>query len=71
MIHSADPWDWAEVRGHLARTVDGAEARAHIDEVSRRYSGEDFDEDIVGPHGRVILVIAPDKVVTPRSLGKR
>jgi PPOX class probable F420-dependent enzyme len=71
LIHSAaDPWDWAEVRGHVVETIDGDRARAHIDEVSRRYSGADFD-DTIGPHGRIILVIAPDKVVTPRTLGKR
>ena len=29
LIHSADdPWDWAEVRGHVAETVDGEQARS-------------------------------------------
>src|SRR5215469_8463621 len=33
LIHSADdPWDWAEVRGHVVETVNGEQARAHIDE---------------------------------------
>jgi PPOX class probable F420-dependent enzyme len=69
LIHSAtDPTDWAEVRGRVVRTVDGAEARDHIDEVSQRYTGHEFRAP-VGPHGRIILVIAPDKVNTPRSTG--
>src|SRR6201987_5149420 len=34
LIHSAsDPWDWSEVRGHVAETVSGDRARAHIDEL--------------------------------------
>ncbi|MGO9159099.1 MAG: PPOX class F420-dependent oxidoreductase [Streptosporangiaceae bacterium] len=71
LIHSAeDPWDWAEVRGHVAETVDGAQARAHIDELSRKYVGSDYRNPI-GPQGRIILKIAADKVNTPKSLGRR
>jgi PPOX class probable F420-dependent enzyme len=62
----SDPWDWAEVRGHVVDTVDGDEARAHIDELSRKYLGKDYANPI-GPHGRVILRIAADKVNTPKS----
>jgi hypothetical protein len=50
-------------------TVDGGEARRHIDEVSRKYTGHGFTAP-VGPHGRVILKIAADKVNTPRLLGQ-
>jgi PPOX class probable F420-dependent enzyme len=71
LIHSAtDSGDWAEVRGHLAGTIDGSQAREHIDELSRRYTGHDFTAP-VGPRGRVILVVAPDKVNTPRRLDGR
>jgi PPOX class probable F420-dependent enzyme len=68
LIHSDDPMDWAEVRGHVVDTIDGGPAREHADELSRRYLGIDFD-DAIGPQGRIILVIVPDKVNTPRSLG--
>src|SRR3954454_8559137 len=38
LIHSADnPWDWAEVRGHLVDVVDGQTARDHIDALSNKY----------------------------------
>jgi len=67
LIHSDDPQDWAEVRGHVAETVDGDDARRHIDELSRKYTGHDFTAP-VGPHGRVILKVTPDKVNTPRLL---
>jgi PPOX class probable F420-dependent enzyme len=71
LIHSAkDPWDWSEVRGRVADTVGGVEAREHIDKLSRKYVGTDYRNPI-GPRGRVILKIAADKVNTPRSLGRR
>lgn len=71
LIHSADdPYDWAEIRGHVADTVGGSKAREHIDELSRRYVGTDYAAP-VGPDGRIIMVIAPDKIITPRSLGRR
>jgi PPOX class probable F420-dependent enzyme len=69
LIHSADPWDWAEVRGHVVETIGGSQAREHIDELSRRYTGASFSAP-VGPAGRIILVIAPDKINTPRTLGQ-
>jgi PPOX class probable F420-dependent enzyme len=65
LIHSAEsPWDWAEVRGHVVETVKGQVARAHIDELSNRYVGTDYQHPI-GPEGRIILRIAADKVNTP------
>ena len=69
LIHSEDPYDWAEVRGHVVETVTGDEARQHIDELARKYTGQDYAAP-VGPHGRVILKIAADKVNTPRLLGR-
>jgi PPOX class probable F420-dependent enzyme len=71
LIHSdSDPWDWSEVRGRVVATIDGSEAREHIDRLSNKYVGADYRNPI-GPQGRVILKIAPDKVNTPRSLGRR
>jgi PPOX class probable F420-dependent enzyme len=70
LIHSAtNPWDWAEVRGRVTGTVDGQPARDHIDKLSRKYVGGDYANPI-GPRGRVILEITPDKVNTPKSLGR-
>ncbi|HEV2376376.1 MAG TPA: PPOX class F420-dependent oxidoreductase [Streptosporangiaceae bacterium] len=65
LIHSADnPYDWAEVRGKVVETVGGDEARAHIDELSRKYVGTEY-RNPVGPHGRVILKVAPTRINTP------
>jgi PPOX class probable F420-dependent enzyme len=71
LLHSsADPWDWAEIRGRVVEMVTGEEARQHIDELSRKYVGADYRNPI-GPEGRVILKIAPDKVNTPKRMGRR
>jgi PPOX class probable F420-dependent enzyme len=71
LIHSGDdPWDWAEVRGRVVDTVTGEQARQHIDELSRKYVGSDYRNPI-GPQGRIILKIAPDKVNTPAAIRRR
>jgi PPOX class probable F420-dependent enzyme len=68
LIHSGDdPWDWSEVRGRVVDTVDGQPARDHIDELSHMYMGTEYRNPI-GPQGRIILKIAPDKVNTPALL---
>ncbi len=70
LIHAADdPWDWAEIRGRVVKTIDGKQAREHIDDLSRKYVGTEYRSPI-GPQGRVILVLEPTKVVTPKSLGR-
>jgi PPOX class probable F420-dependent enzyme len=67
LIQSSDsPFDWSEVRGRVVETVDGQRARDHIDELSRRYVGSDYQNPI-GPQGRIILVVAPDKVNTAQG----
>ena len=71
LLHSADdPWDWAEVRGTVVGTIDGQRARDHIDELARKYVGRDYSNPI-GPQGRVIYVVKPGKINTPKSLGRR
>jgi PPOX class probable F420-dependent enzyme len=68
LIHSAtDGQDWSEVRGHVVDTIGGSQARAHIDELAQRYTGGDYAMPI-GPDGRIILVVAPDKINTPKKL---
>ena len=40
-----NPYTYAEVRGRVVETVRGPEARAHIDALSRKYLGRDYDPD--------------------------
>jgi PPOX class probable F420-dependent enzyme len=71
LLHSSeDPWDWAEVRGRVIETIGGQQARDHINELARRYVDRDYSNPI-GPDGRIIFVIKPDKINAPRSLGRR
>ena len=70
LIHSGDdPWDWSEVRGRVVEIVDGQPARDHIDELSQKYMGIEYPNPI-GPKGRIILKVAPDKVNTPALLNQ-
>ena len=56
---AADPYSFAEVRGRVVRTTRGPEARAHIDALSRKYRGEDYDGSGITSE-RVIVHIAPE-----------
>jgi PPOX class probable F420-dependent enzyme len=70
LIHSAESaYDWAEVRGTVVGTITGDEARAHIDQLSRKYTGADYQMPI-GPQGRVILRVAPLKQITPPTASR-
>jgi len=53
------PYLYAEVRGKVTAEVRGPEARAHIDALSQRYQGKDYQGDIQSE--RVILQITPDR----------
>jgi PPOX class probable F420-dependent enzyme len=54
-----DPYTYAEVRGRVVELVRGPEARAHIDALSRKYRGLNYDPTRIQSE-RVILRIEPD-----------
>ena len=56
-----DPYTYAEVRGQVVATTRGREARDHIDSLSRKYRGNDYDDSAITSE-RVILRIAPETV---------
>ena len=47
------------MRGRVVETVTGEEARRHIDRLSQKYRGRDYDSARITSE-RVILRIAPD-----------
>lgn len=51
-----NPYRYAELRGEVTSTTTGPEARAHIDEVARKYTGDDYPPDNIKSE-RVILWI--------------
>lgn len=50
-------WNWAEIRGEVVETVTGPEARRHIDTLSNKYLGHDYQNPIQSE--RVMFKIAP------------
>ena len=56
-----DPYTYTEVRGRVVEAVRGSEARAHIDRLSRKYRGKDYDDAAITSE-RVILRIEPETV---------
>jgi PPOX class probable F420-dependent enzyme len=56
-----NPYRFVEVRGRVVETVRGPDARAHIDELSRRYTGHDYTPEIRSE--RVILRIRPERQI--------
>lgn len=54
-------YHWAEVRGRVTGEVRGDEARAHIDELARKYTGADYATPIKSE--RVILRVEPRRQV--------
>ena len=54
-----NPYRYAEVRGRVASTETGPEARAMIDRLSQKYTGHEYGAQIESE--RVILRIAPER----------
>jgi PPOX class probable F420-dependent enzyme len=64
-----DPYHYAEARGRVVETVTGQRARDHVDELSRKYHGQDYDPDDIKSE-RVMLWIVPDRqTITNQSEG--
>jgi PPOX class probable F420-dependent enzyme len=54
---ATNPYRYAEVRGRVSGEVRGDEARGHIDKLSQRYLGHDYNAKIQSE--RVVLRIDP------------
>ena len=55
-----NPYRYAEARGRVVETVGGQEARDHIDQLSQKYHGQDYDPDAIKSE-RVMLWIVPER----------
>jgi PPOX class probable F420-dependent enzyme len=53
------PYNYVEVRGRVVGTTRGPEARAHIDKLSNKYAGRDYNEANIQSE-RVIVRIEPE-----------
>ena len=61
VIDRNDPYRYVEVRGRVVETVTGDEARAHIDELSHKYTGGLYANPITSE--RVVLKVEPERIV--------
>jgi PPOX class probable F420-dependent enzyme len=59
VIDAESPYRYIEARGRVTEIVRGDEARRHIDEASRRYTGAEYAPEIVSE--RVICKITVDR----------
>ena len=59
--HRDNPYSYTEVRGRVVEVVRGPNARAHIDRLSQKYRGKDYDDSAITSE-RVILRVAPETV---------
>ncbi|HYP43932.1 MAG TPA: PPOX class F420-dependent oxidoreductase [Propionibacteriaceae bacterium] len=57
IIDRDDPYSYVEVRGTVVEVVEGAEPRAHIDELSQKYEGRAYQTKVKSE--RVMLKIQP------------
>ena len=48
------------MRGEVTETITGPEARAHADELSHKYKGQDYPDDAIKSE-RVMLVVTPQR----------
>src|SRR3954453_16060961 len=56
-----DPYAYAEVRGAVAETIRGEQARDHIDALSQKYKGTPYASEITSE--RVIVKITPERQI--------
>ena len=62
VAETGNPWRYVEVRGHVAETIGGQEARDHIDALAKKYLGVDEYPNPIQSE-RVIVKVAPDRVI--------
>jgi PPOX class probable F420-dependent enzyme len=57
-----DPYSYVQVRGRVVKSVEGDEARDHIEELSQKYTGHEYSGYAPG-EVRVKYWVEPDKVI--------
>lgn len=60
---NGNPWNYSEVRGHVAEIIRGQPARDHIDTLAKKYLDVDEYPNPIQSE-RVIVKVAPDRVFT-------
>ena len=60
IVDDRTPYRYIQIRGRVVEIIEGDIARLHIDELSRRYTGQDWDSP--ADEERAIYCIRPERV---------
>jgi len=61
IVDGANPYRYVQIRGRVVRLIEGDIAREHINQLSQRYTGQDWE--LASPDElRVIYLIQPEHV---------
>jgi PPOX class probable F420-dependent enzyme len=63
IVENGNWYRWAEVRGRVVAEITGDEARAHIDDLARTYTGTDYANPIQSE--RIVFVVEADRQIPP------
>ena len=62
IAEQSDPYSWIMVRGRVTKWIEGPEAEAHIDKLSKKYTGRAKFVKNDPNERRVIFRILPEKI---------
>jgi PPOX class probable F420-dependent enzyme len=64
-----DPYHYAEARGRVVEIEGGQRARDHIDELSQKYHGQDYDPDDIKSERVMLWIVSDRQTITNQSEG--
>ncbi len=62
----SDPYHYFAIRGRVVRKVTGKRAEDHIDKMAKKYLGKDRYDYHSPDSKRIILMVKPDRVLSPQ-----
>jgi PPOX class probable F420-dependent enzyme len=62
IVDPSNPFHWVSVRGHVAEITEHG-ANEHINQLSKKYTGNDQYQGFSPTETRVIIKIVPDRVI--------
>lgn len=65
-----NPYRYAEVRGEVVEAVTGPEARGHIDQLSQKYHGQDYDPDNIKSERETLWIVPNRQTVVGQGTGE-
>ena len=63
-----DPYRYAEIRGHVERMDTGDRARAQLDEVAQRYTGDTYPPEAIKSERVLVFVTAERQTIIDQNV---